>query len=97
MSMEPLWQKHGGRRICILNINVQKKNANVTRSSNEKITFLASMTQPLNMASFKKLKKMNNCMNLKEMSLHHCVKPALKANIKRHLFLKMKPLKLPNF
>jgi hypothetical protein len=49
------------------------------------------------MASLTKLEKMVNGMNLKEVPLHHVCEACIEANIKGHLFLKMKQQGLPSF
>ncbi len=55
----------------LLNINVRKENAHVAKSSNEGVRLWHQRLGHLNMESFKKLEKMVNGMNLKEMPLHH--------------------------
>jgi hypothetical protein len=59
------------KNLYIFNVNVWKENANVAKSSNEGTTLWHQRFSHLNMASLKKLKKMVNGMNLKELPLHH--------------------------
>ncbi len=50
--------------LYFLNVNVWRESDNVAKSLNEGCSHL-------NMVSFKKLEKMVNGMNLKEVPLHH--------------------------
>jgi len=73
------------KNLYLLDVNVRKEDAIVTKFSNEGATLWHQILGHLNVASLKKLKKMVNGMNLKEVPLHHvCVKLALKTNIKGH-------------
>jgi hypothetical protein len=85
------------KNLYLLNVNVRKESANVAKSLNEGAMLWHQRLGHLNMASLKKLENMVNGMNLKEVPLHHGVKLALKANIKGHLFLKVKQVGLPSF
>jgi len=60
------------KNLYLLNVNVWKESANVAKSSNERVTFWHQIRNHLNMASLKKLDKMVNGINLKEVPLH-CV------------------------
>jgi hypothetical protein len=64
-------EAHKEKNLYLLNINVQKENANVAKSSNEEATLWHQQFNHLNMVSLKKFEKMVNGMNLKEMPLHH--------------------------
>ncbi len=55
----------------LLNINFQKESANVAKSSNEGFELWHQRFDHLNMPSLKKLEKMVNGVNLKELPLHH--------------------------
>ncbi len=59
------------KNLYLLNVNVRKESANVAKFLNEKTTFWHQRFGHLNMANFKKLEKMVNGMNLKEVPLHH--------------------------
>ncbi len=59
------------KNLDLLNVNVQKENANVTKFSNEGTTLWHQRLNHLNMGSLKKLEKMVNGMNLKKLPLHH--------------------------
>jgi hypothetical protein len=58
------------KNLYLLNVNVRKESANVAKSSNERATFWHQRRNHLNMASLKKLDKMVNGINLKEVPLH---------------------------
>ncbi len=56
------------KNLYLLNVNVQKESANVTKSSNDGTTLWHQRLSHLNMASLTKLEKMVNGMNLREVS-----------------------------
>jgi len=76
--------------LYLLNVNVQNESANLAKSSNERFALWHQRFNHLNMANLKKLEKMVNGMNLKELPLHHVCEVCIEIKIKGHLFLKMK-------
>jgi hypothetical protein len=76
------------KNLYLFNVNVQKEIANVAKSSNERATFWHQRLGHLNMASFKKLEKMVNGMNLKEMPLHHVCETYIEGKHQRTYFPK---------
>ncbi len=59
------WKK---KNLYIFNINIQKESVNVAKSSNERATLCHQQLGHFNMASLKRLEKMVNGMNLREVS-----------------------------
>jgi hypothetical protein len=59
------------KNLYLFNINVRKESLNMPKFSNEKATVWHQRFGHFNMSSFKKLEKMVNGMNLKEVPLHH--------------------------
>jgi hypothetical protein len=96
--MEQLWRNHKGKKnLHLFNINVRKENVNVAKSLNERTTLWHQRFSHFNMVSLKKLERMVTGMNLKKVPLHHVCEACIEANIKKHIFLKMKRLGLPSF
>ncbi len=58
------------KNLYFLNVNLWKENANVAKFSNERTMLWHQWFGHLNMESLKKLEKMVNDMNLKEVPLH---------------------------
>jgi hypothetical protein len=76
------------KNLYLFNVNVQKESANVTKSSNEGAMLWHQSLDHLNMVSLKKLEKMVNGMNLKEMPLHHVCEACIKGKHQRTSFPK---------
>jgi hypothetical protein len=76
------------KNLYLFNINVQKENAYVAESSNEGATLWHQKLDHLNMVSFKKLEKMVNGMNLKEVPLHHVCEACIEGKHQRTSFPK---------
>jgi hypothetical protein len=76
------------KNLYLFNVNVQKEIVNVAKSSNERTTFWHQKLDHLNMASLKKLEKMVNGTNLKEMPLHHVCETYIEGKHQRTYFRK---------
>ncbi len=76
------------KNLYLLNINVQKENANVAKSSNEGAILWHQRLRHLNMVSLKKLETMVNGMNLKEMPLHHVCETCIEGKHQKTYFPK---------
>jgi hypothetical protein len=76
------------KNLYLLNINVRKESANVAKFSNEGATLWQQRLGHLNMANLKKLVKMVNGMNLKEVPLHHVCELCIKGKHQRISFPK---------
>jgi hypothetical protein len=76
------------KNLYLFNVNVQKDNANVAKSSNEGATLWHQRLGHLNMASLTKLEKMVNGMNLKEVPLHHVCETCIEGKHQRTSFPK---------
>jgi hypothetical protein len=76
------------KKLYLLNINVRKESANVAKSSNEGATLWHQRLGHLNMGSLKKLDKMFNGMNLKEVPLHHVCEACIEGKHQRTFFPK---------
>ncbi len=83
------WKKHRGKKnLYLININVQKESANVAKSSNEGFALWHQRFDHFNMAGLKKLEKMVNGMNLKELPLHHVCEAYIESKHQRTSFPK---------
>jgi len=76
------------KNLYLLNINVQKENANVAKSLSAGATLWHQRFSHFNMASLKKLEKMVNGMNLKKVPLHHVCEACIEGKHQRTYFLK---------
>jgi hypothetical protein len=81
-------ETHMEKNLYLFNINVQNKNANVAKSSTERATLWHQKLTHLNMVNFKKLEKMVNGMNLKEVSFHHVCEAYIESKHQRTYFPK---------
>jgi len=76
------------KNLYLLNINVQKENANVAKSLSVGATLWHQRFSHFNMASLKKLEKMVNGMNLKKVPLHHVCEACIEGKHQRTYFPK---------
>jgi hypothetical protein len=76
------------KNLYLFNVNVRKENANVAKSLNEGTMLWHQRFSHFNMASFKKLEKMVNGMNLQEVPLHHVCEACIESKHQRTFFLK---------
>jgi hypothetical protein len=76
------------KNFYLFNVNVRKENANVAKILNERTTLWHQRLGHLNMANFKKLEKMVNGMNLKEVPLHHMCEACIEGKHQRIFFPK---------
>ncbi len=67
---------------CIFFMLIFRKNVNVAKFSNEGTTFWHEIFSHLNMANLKKLEKMVNGINLKEVPLHHMCETCIEGKSK---------------
>jgi hypothetical protein len=74
--------------LYLLNVNVQKENANVAKSMNERTTLRHQRLGHFNMVSLMKLEKIINGINLKEVPLHHVCEACIKGKNQRTSFPK---------
>jgi hypothetical protein len=90
-------EAHMEKNLYLLNVNVQKEDANVAKSSNERATLWHQRFGHLNMASLKKLETMVNGMNLKEVTLYHVCEACIKGKHQRTSFLKDETTRVSKF